>query len=294
MLTLACKKVNLPYNKSREAICRNNVEVVMLVNVTEQKTTFITDQSERLILSNMNFVKALASKFKAKFPSADIDDLIQAGNVGLIEAARRFDTKRAQEQGVKFTTYAYPWIKKYILQECEKAIYTLHVPDRVIRKIMYMNNLKSIYSLFLGREPTFNELVNYLEKEMRVTKQEAEKLMRNVGVAEAKAYSLDRKISEDSNVTFADVIKDPDRIEHTIDDLLPKEMEEVLNTLTPREQRVLEIRFGIGTGIAYTLEEAAKEFNVTSERIRQIEARATRKLRHPSRSRRLKKYIEET
>ena len=157
---------------------------------------------------------------------------------------------------------------------------------------MYMNNLKSIYSLF-GREPTFNELVNYLEKEKRVTRQEAEKILRHVGIAETKVYSLDRKISEDSNVTFADIIEDPNRIEHTIGDLLPKEMEEVLNTLNPREQRVLEIRFGIGTGIAYTLEEAAKEFNVTPERIRQIEAKALRKLRHPSRSRRLKKYIEE-
>jgi RNA polymerase primary sigma factor len=270
------------------------MEVATSVNVTEQKTSFITDQSERLILSNMNFVKALASKFKAKFPSADIDDLIQAGNVGLIEAARRFDAKRAQEQNVKFTTYAYPWIKKYITQECEKTIYTLHVPDKVRRKIMYMNNLKSIHSLFFGKEPTFNELVDYLEKEMRVTKQEAEKLLRDVGIAEAKAYSLDRKINEDSNVTFADVIEDPNRIEHTIDDLLPKEMEEILNTLTPREKRVIEIRFGIGTGTAYTLEEAAREFKLTSERIRQIEAKVLRKLRHPSRSRRLRKYIEET
>lgn len=265
----------------------------MSVNVTEQKTSFKTDQSERLILSNMNFVKALANKFKAQFPSADIDDLIQAGNVGLIEAARRFDTKRAQEQGVKFTTYAYPWIKKYIIQECEKVIYMLHVPDKVRRKIMYMNNLKSIYSLFISREPTFNELVNYLEKEMRVTKEEAEKLLRNVGRGEAKVYSLDRKISEDSNITFADVIEDPYRVEHTIADLLPKEMEKVLSTLTPREQRVLEVRFGIGTGRAYTLEEVAREFNVSTERIRQIEARAFRKLRHPSRSRRLKGYLEE-
>lgn len=270
------------------------MEVATSVNVTEQKTSFMTDQSERLILSNMDFVKALASKFKAKFPSADIDDLIQAGNVGLIEAARRFDTRRAQEQGVKFTTYAYPWIQKYIIQECEKVIYTLHVPDKVRREIMNINNLKFKHSLFLGREPTFNELVKYLEVEGGVTKQEAEKLLRNVGMAGAKVYSLDRKISEDSDITFADVIEDPNRIEHTIEDLLPEEMEDVLSTLTPREQRVLQIRFGIGTGIAYTLEEVAKEFNVTSERIRQIEAIALRKLRHPSRSRRLKNYIEET
>lgn len=262
----------------------------MLVNVTEQKTSFKTDQSEKLILSNMNFVKALAWKFKAKFPSVDIDDLMQAGNVGLIEAARRFD----QERGVKFTTYAYPWIKKYIIQECEKVIYTLHVPDKVRRKTKSINNLKSIYALFLSREPTFDELVDYLEREMRITKQKAKKLMKNVGIAGAKVYSLDRKISEDSNITFADVIEDPHRIEHTIGDFLPKEMEEVLNTLNPGEQRVLEIRFGIGTGVAYTLEEAAKEFNMTPQRIRQIEAKALRKLRHPSRSRRLKKYIEET
>jgi len=266
------------------------------MNVTEQKTSFITDQkeSERLILSNMDFVKALAGKFKEKFPSADIDDLIQAGNVGLIEAARRFDTRRSQEQGVKFTTYAYPWIQKYIIQECEKVIYTLHVPDKVRREIMNINNLKFKHSLFLGRKPTFNELVKYLEVEGGVTKQEAEKLLRNVGIAGAKVYSLDRKISEDSNITFADVIEDPNRVEHTIEDLLPEAMNEVLSTLTPIEQRVLEIRFGIGTGIAHTLEDAAKEFNVTSERIRQIEAKALRKLRHPSRSRKLKSYLEET
>ena len=173
-------------------------------------------------------------------------------------------------------------------------VYKLHVPDKVRRKVMYVNKLKSIYSLFFDREPTFNELVSYLEKEMRVTKQEAEKFLRNVGMGEAEVYSLDRKISEDSNITFADVIEDPYRIEHTLADLLPKEMEEVLNTLSPRERRVLEIRFGIGTGRAYTLGEAAKEFNVTPMRIWQIEGKALRKLRHPSRSRRLKGYLEET
>lgn len=260
----------------------------------EQKTSSITDQSEGLILSNMNYVKALARKFKKEFPSADIDDLIQAGNVGLIKAARRFDIKRAEEEGVKFSTYAYPWIKKYIIQECEQVIYILHVPDKVKRKIVKINNIKSIHSLFMDRELTFDEMVKYLEMEMRITKQEAEKLMRNVERAKAQVYSLDRKISEDSDLTFADVIEDPNRIEHTIGDLLPKEMEEVLLSLTHREQRVLQVRFGIGTGIAYTLEEVAKEFNVTSERIAQIEAKALRKLRHPSRSRRLRKYIEET
>ena len=209
--------------------------------------------------------------------------------MGLIEAARRFD----RERGVKFTTYAYPWIRKYIIQECEKVIYKLHVPDKVRRKTKYINDLKSIHALFLSREPTFDELVDYLEREMRITKQKAKKLVKNVGIAGAKVYSLDRKISEDSNITFEDVIEDPYRIEHTIADLLPREMEEVLNTLNPREQRVLEIRFGIGTGVAYTLEEAAKEFNVTPECIRRIEAIALRKLRHPSRSRRLKIYIEE-
>lgn len=271
----------------------DNREIATAVNVTEQKKSLVTEQSERLILAHMDFAEAIARQFKAKFPSADIDDLIQAGNVGLIEAARRFDTKVAQERGAKFTTYAYPWIKKYIMLECEKGIYKLHVPDKVRRKVRYVNSIKSIYTLFFGREPTFNELVNYIEREMRITKQEAEKYLRNVGAGGAEVYSLDRKINEDSNVTFADVIEDPYRVEHTLADFLPKEMEEVLSTLTPREQRLLEMRFGIGSGRAYTYEETAEKFNVTPMRIWQIEAKALRKLRHPSRSRRLKGYLEE-
>lgn len=271
----------------------DNGEMATAVNVAEKKRPLVTKQSEGLILAHMDFAEAIARKFKAKFPSADVDDLIQAGNVGLIEAARRFDTKVAQERGAKFTTYAYPWINKYIMQECEKAIYKLHVPDKVRRKIMQVNNLKSILSLFLGREPTFNEQVNYIKQEMRITQQAAEKYLKNVGAGKAEVYSLDKKIDEDSNLTFADVIEDPYRVEHTIADLLPEEMEKILNTLSPRETRVLEVRFGIGTGRAYTLEETAKEFNVSVERIRQIEAKALRKLRHPSRSRRLKWYLEE-
>jgi RNA polymerase primary sigma factor len=239
----------------------------------------------------MDFVKALARKIKCKFPSADIDDLIQAGNVGLIEAARRFNIKMAQEQGIKFTTYAYPWINKYLMQECENVIYTLHVPDKVRRKVSYINNLKSIYSLF-GREPTFNELVKHLKEEMRITEKEAKRQLRNVGLGEATVYSLDKTISEDSNVTFADVIEDPNRLEDTIEDLLPEEVGKVLATLTPGEQRVLEVRFGIGTGVAYTLEEVAKELSLTVRRIQQIEGKALRKLRHPTRSRRLRVYAE--
>jgi len=271
----------------------NNGEIATAVNIKGQKKARRTEQSERLILAHMGFAEAIARKFKAKFPSADVDDLIQAGNVGLIEAARRFDTKIAQKRGAKFTTYAYPWIKKYVMLECEKTIYKLHVPDKVRRKVTHLRDLKSIYSLFLGREPTFSELVNYVKQEMRITKQEAEKYLRNVGAGGAEVYSLDRKINEDSNITFADVIEDPHRVEHTIADLLPREMEKILSTLNSRETRVLEVRFGIGTGRAYTLEETAKELNVSTERIRQIEAKALRKLRHPSRSRRLKGYLEE-
>jgi RNA polymerase primary sigma factor len=265
--------------------------MAMSVNATEQKAPLTTEESNRLILSYMDFVKALACKFKAKFPSADLDDLIQSGNVGLIEAARRFDTKRASERGIKFTTYAYPWIKKYITQECEQAIYKLHVPDKVKRKVIYMRNVKSMYLLFLGREPTFDELSKFVERDMCITPEKARKDMRDARMAEAEVYSLDKKISEDSNITLADVIEDPNRIEHTIEDLLPEEMEAVLSELTEREKRILEIRFGIGTGIAHTLEEAAKEFNLTPERIRQIEGKALRKLRHPTRSRRLRGYL---
>jgi RNA polymerase primary sigma factor len=272
----------------------DNSEIATAVNIKEQKKSLRTEQSERLILAHMGFAEAIARKYKVKFPSADIDDLIQAGNVGLIEAARRFDTRVAQERGAKFTTYAYPWIKKYIIQECENTIYKLHVPDKVRRKVAHLNDLKAIHSLFLDREPTFGELVNYMMKEMQVSKQEAEKYLRNVGAGGAEIYSLDRKINEDSNITFADVIEDPNRVEHTLADLLPKEMEKILSTLSPRETRLLEVRFGIGTGRAYTLEETAKEFNVSKERIRQIEAKALRKLRHPSRSMKLKDYLDET
>lgn len=244
-----------------------------------------------LIKSSMDFVKALAIKRKSRIRSAvELDDLIQAGYIGLIEAAKRYNLKIAKEKGVKFTSYAYYWIKKYMIEESNKYRNGIYVSDRMERLIGYRNKVYSNILQSKHSEPTFYEMTEFIAHDMHINVRKAENILKQIEIARSLVYSLDRKINEDSNTTFADVIEDPDRIEHVIDDLLPKVMQDVLDTLTPRETRVLEVRFGIGTGKAQTLEEVAKEFNVTRERIRQIEAKALRKLRHPSRSRKIKDF----
>jgi len=246
---------------------------------------------EGLIISNLGFVDALAKKRVRDWSPVELDDLVQAGCVGLVEAARRYDSERGYEEGTKFTTYAYPWIHKYMVEEYLRARYMLHVPEKELRKVVIGNRIRARLEQELAREPTYGELLREMTDGEGNSEREMEKAKRIIAIGE-RVYSLDRRLSDDSNTTFADVIPDPDRIENTLDDLLPEKMAEVLETLTPKEKRVLEIRFGIGTGKAYTLEEVAREFKVSRETIRHVEAKVLRKLRHPSRSRLLKDLIE--
>ncbi|MDD4859237.1 MAG: sigma-70 family RNA polymerase sigma factor [Dehalococcoidales bacterium] len=256
---------------------------------TKRYSVVGSSEANNLIISHLKDVKIMAKEFKKHASIVELYDLIQAGSVGLVEAAKRFDKARAEKEGIKFLTYAYSWIKKYMTLEYIHTRYMLHVPDKELRKVSYANRRRNWLIQLLGREPSYDELVRELTAHL--DSKEAVKVTKIIAIND-RVYSLDRKISEDTDITFADVIPDPDRIEDTLEDVLPETMNETLATLTPQENRVLEIRFGIGTGKAFTLEETAKEFGISKERIRQIEAKALRKLRHPSRSRKLRDFLK--
>ncbi|MBA7603681.1 RNA polymerase sigma factor RpoD [subsurface metagenome] len=250
-----------------------------------------SESSKELIVSHLDFVIAIAKKAKSRFPCVELDDLIQAGNLGLTKAAKNFDRHKADKRGAKFSTYAYFWIKKYLIQEFLKTKYKLHVPEKELRKISYKKKICNSLKQQLGREPSFDEIAKEISLEMKKSEYEGRQILKNIGMSDAQIYSLDRKIRDDSIVTFADIIADPHRIEQTLDDLvLPKMVQKIISSLGVREKRVLEARFGIGTARETSLEELGREFKITRERIRQLEARALRKLKHPSRSRKLKQY----
>jgi RNA polymerase primary sigma factor len=246
---------------------------------------------EAQILSHLGYVDALAKQRIKYYSPVDLEDLIQAGRIGLVEAAKRFNPKMGTKHKVKFTTYAYNWINKYMIQEYIKARYPLHIPEKKLRKLGDGNRILHILEEELGREPTYNELILEMKERLDGTLNELEEVTRIVALGE-QVYSLDKPIGEEAETTFADIIEEPDRVEDTLDDLLPEELSGVLSTLTPQEKRVLEVRFGIGVGQASSLEEVSKEFGVSKETIRRIEAKSLRKLRHPSRSRKLKAFVE--
>ena len=278
---VAIEKINVLKGRLDGASEEEKAEIKEEIKTLQRDVDKGADAKKRLAEANLRLVVSIAKRYVGR--GMLFLDLIQEGNLGLIKAVEKFDYKK----GYKFSTYATWWIRQAITRAIADQARTIRIPVHMVETINKLIRVSRQLLQELGREPSPEEIA----KEMSMPVERVREILK----ISQEPVSLETPIGEEEDSHLGDFIQDdnvPVPADAAAFTLLKEQLEEVLGTLTEREQKVLTLRFGLEDGRARTLEEVGKEFNVTRERIRQIEAKALRKLRHPSRSRKLKDYLE--
>ena len=278
---VATEKINVLKGRLDGASEEEKAEIKEEIKTLQRDVDKGADAKKRLAEANLRLVVSIAKRYVGR--GMLFLDLIQEGNLGLIKAVEKFDYKK----GYKFSTYATWWIRQAITRAIADQARTIRIPVHMVETINKLIRVSRQLLQELGREPSPEEIA----KEMNMPVERVREILK----ISQEPVSLETPIGEEEDSHLGDFIKDdnvPVPADAAAFTLLKEQLEEVLGTLTEREQKVLTLRFGLEDGRARTLEEVGKEFNVTRERIRQIEAKALRKLRHPSRSRKLKDHLE--
>jgi RNA polymerase primary sigma factor len=245
------------------------------------------DQAKaEMVKHNLRLVVSIAKNYVYRTKTLKLPDLVQEGNVGLMKAVDRFEYRR----GYKFSTYATWWIRQSITRAIADTGRTIRVPVHMVEQVNRIIRLRAHFKTKHGRTPSVEEIAEYFEVPI-------EKVIRVLSHVKPEPRSLDEFVGEDEKSTLEDYVPDrraeEDVIDGTATPELSREVRRVLVTLSPREEKVIRMRFGIGEKDDHTLEEVGQDFEVTRERIRQIEAKALRKLRHPSRAKHLREYCDD-
>ena len=278
---LAAEEIELLKGRLEEAGEEEKAELEAQIAQKQLLVDEGADAKKRLAEANLRLVVSIAKRYVGR--GMLFLDLIQEGNLGLIKAVEKFDYKK----GYKFSTYATWWIRQAITRAIADQARTIRIPVHMVETINKLIRVSRQLLQELGREPTPEEIA----EEMKMPVERVREILK----ISQEPVSLETPIGEEEDSHLGDFIQDdnvPVPADAAAFTLLKEQLDEVLGTLTEREQKVLRLRFGLDDGRARTLEEVGQEFSVTRERIRQIEAKALRKLRHPSRSRKLKDYLD--